>query len=73
MKENTAHVIVACQNNVLLLWCTIRREIEYWFLCLAHTNVSASKYYIQILYNTMTFYKWKLNMKLLMNYLQKDN
>ena len=24
-------------------------------------------------YNTMDFYEWKLNMKLLMNYLQKDN
>ena len=27
----------------------------------------------QILYNAMNFFKWKLNMKLQMKYLQKDN
>ena len=28
--------------------------------------------YFQIIYNTMDFYEWKLNLKLQMNYLQKD-
>ena len=62
-SDSKSHAIILCNKH----------EIEYWFLWVTHNDVFTSKYYIQILYNMMDIYEWNLNMKLQMNYLQKNN
>ena len=66
-------------KDIFSLCFNIFCEVFYLLCCFAFAEfkcfwVTPHWYvYFQLLYDTMDFYKCKLNMKLQMNYLQKDN
>ena len=82
--QTSQHIFQICidcivHNDIFLICSNIFCEMFYLLRCFAFAELKCFLsrpqrcLHFQILYNTMDFYKWKLNMNLQINYLPKDN